>query len=180
LNNNSFDRRVFDLIESGMFPSASTMEMIAVTNRTVWGLSAGAVLLALSLAGGIAHAQQPGAPAPAAAPKAEAKKVEPAKKAEAPKAAAPAKKAPAKSACVGLDQNACTAAAVECNWIAETAITKGKQAGTKRAAHCAKKPAKKAEAKKAEPKAAAAKAAAPAAPPKAAPAAPKAPAEKKQ
>lgn len=155
-----------------MLSSASTMEMIAVTKSTVWGMSAGAAILALALAGGIANAQQPAATP--AAPKAEAKKVEPVKKAE-PAKTTPVKKAePKKSACVGLDQNACTAAAAECNWIAETAITKGKQAGTKRAAHCAKKPAKKAEPAKAP-----AKAAAPTAPPKAAPA-PKAPAEKKQ
>jgi hypothetical protein len=156
-----------------MILSASTMEMIAVTKRTVWGLSAGAAILALALGGGIASAQQP-ATTPAA-PKAEAKKVEPVKKAE-PAKTTPVKKAePKKSACVGLDQAACTVAAAECNWIAETAITKGKQAGTKRAAHCAKKPAKKAEPAKAP-----AKAAAPAAPPKAAAPAKAPPAEKKQ
>jgi hypothetical protein len=166
LNNNSFDRRVFGRVLSDMIPSASTMEMIAVTKRTVWGLSAGAAILALALGGGIASAQQP-----ATTPAAPAKKVEPVKKAE-PAKTTPVKKAePKKSACVGLDQAACTGAAVECNWIAETAITKGKQAGTKRAAHCAKKPAKKAEP---------AKAAAPAAPPKAAAPAKAPPAEKKQ
>ena len=92
------------------------------------GVSAFAAVLGLLLSGGVASAQQKAPDAPAKAPA--AKKV-------------PAKKPP--SPCQGLDQNACSANVAECNWIGEATITKGARKGQKNAAHCQKKPVKKAE-----------------------------------
>lgn len=95
-------------------------------------LSAGAIALAITFGSGAASAQLKGPDAPKAAKE-------------------PAKKAAPKSACQGLDQTACTVKASECHWIREAEISKGPQKGTKRAAHCAKLPTKKAEVKKAAP-----------------------------
>ena len=158
-------------------------------NKTIrWGMSAGVAALALVLNYGVASAQQkapdaakdvpkattppkdvvkPGAPAKAAAPAKDAVKPPVAKKPAAPV-----------NPCTPLkDEAGCTAAA-DCAWTKETTVTKGPQAGKKRAAYCHKKPvvktpaAVKAPAPKAVAPAPAPKAAAPSAP---APA-PKAPA----
>ncbi len=94
-------------------------------NNTSWTLSACLTALAIALGSGAASAQLKG---PEPAPKA---------------AKEPAKKAAPKSACQGLDQTACTVKATECHWIREAQISSGPQKGTKRAAHCAKLPAKK-------------------------------------
>lgn len=122
--------------------------MTAVNNAMKWGMGACAAVLALALNVGGVSAQQK---APDAAK--DAAKTAPAPATKAP--AAPAAKAPAKEAkkpaapanpCTALkDETGCTANA-ECGWTKETTITKGPQAGTKRAAYCHKKPATKAKA----------------------------------
>ena len=102
-------------------------------NNKIFGIfSAGVIALAVTLGGGGASAQLKGPDAPKAAKE-------------------PAKKAAPKSACQGLDQPSCIAKASECNWVREAEISKGPQKGTKRVAHCAKIPAKKADAKKSAP-----------------------------
>ena len=103
-----------------------------MNNKSFGIFSAGVIAMALMLGSGGASAQLKGPDAPKAAKE-------------------PAKKAAPKSACQGLDQTACTVKASECNWVREAEISKGPQKGTKRVAHCAKIPAKKAEAKKAAP-----------------------------
>ena len=95
-------------------------------------LSACSTVLAVLLTIGPASAQLKAPDQPAV------KKMEPTRKAE------PTKKPLAKSACQGLDMAACSTRPAECHWIREADITKGPQKGSKRAAHCAKLPEKKA------------------------------------
>ena len=160
-------------------------------NKTIrWGMSAGVAVLALVLNYGVASAQQKAPDAVKDVPKATTPPKDVVKPGAPAKATAPAKDAvkppvPKKAAapvnpCTPLkDEAGCTAVA-DCAWTKETTVTKGPQAGKKRAAYCHKKPvvktpaAVKAPAPKAAAPAPAPKAVAPAAP---APApAPKAPA----
>lgn len=145
VNTYSFPRRVLGVTWSDIIvPGNNHLEMTAVKAIIRKGFGVTAAVLALSMFGFAAEAQQK-APDPAA-PAAKA----PATKAPATKAPATKPAAKPKSACNAIKEEAGCKADAKCQWIGETTT----KAGQKRKAYCKVKSTPPAPKKKAAPAAA--------------------------